>query len=253
MAYSVFAPRMFVVLPDLISPRPRLEGSWAPFATPLSMHRRSFRCFLESRNRPDRYSRLISLPAAWPDVPESFNFFGPVQPVQLRQDSSFSSSYSCSLRLHRAPDSARASRNGRLDLLLESRFHLSSQTNAGHLLTMSTPNALASSSKPSSAAKDPSKKSKKHKEHKEHKAHKSHKEDKDGKHHKKSGRDKESGQDKSKVKSSSSRHAEKDGKGKEKKGPFELHTSRMRLSVPPKYSGDWMAGVRELLDGMVMR
>ncbi|ORY22628.1 hypothetical protein BCR39DRAFT_460421, partial [Naematelia encephala] len=27
----------------------------------------------------------------------------------------------------------------------------------------------------------------------------------------------------------------------------------LRLSVPPKYSGDWLAGVREVLDGMIMR
>nr|WRH23604.1 DNA-directed RNA polymerase I subunit [Naematelia aurantialba] len=42
-------------------------------------------------------------------------------------------------------------------------------------------------------------------------------------------------------------------KDKERSGPFEHHLSRMRLSVPPKYSGDWLTGVREVLDGMIMR
>ena len=40
---------------------------------------------------------------------------------------------------------------------------------------------------------------------------------------------------------------------KEKSGPFEHRLSRMRLSVAPKYSADWLVGVREVLDGMLMR
>lgn len=36
-------------------------------------------------------------------------------------------------------------------------------------------------------------------------------------------------------------------------GPFEHRVQRMRLSVPPKYAADWLAGVNETLDGMLMR
>ena len=79
------------------------------------------------------------------------------------------------------------------------------------------PNAHASSSKDAS-------KSKSHKEHREHKEKSKHK------------------------------HHDKDKKSeKSKSAPFEHRLSRMRLSVPPKYAGDWLAGVREVLNEMLMR
>lgn len=62
--------------------------------------------------------------------------------------------------------------------------------------------------------------------------------------------------------SSSHKHAKgangvKEGGSKKSKsertGPFEHRRMRMRLSVPPRFSGDYMVGVREQLDGMVMR
>ncbi|WVF66130.1 hypothetical protein IAT40_000869 [Kwoniella sp. CBS 6097] len=40
---------------------------------------------------------------------------------------------------------------------------------------------------------------------------------------------------------------------KHDKSPFEHRLSRMRISVPPKFAGDTMSGVREKLDGMIMR
>lgn len=39
----------------------------------------------------------------------------------------------------------------------------------------------------------------------------------------------------------------------EKTGPFEHRTSRLRLSIPPKYGGDYLAGVKDILNGMLMR
>lgn len=39
----------------------------------------------------------------------------------------------------------------------------------------------------------------------------------------------------------------------EKGAPYEVKTMRMRLSIPPRYSADYMGGVREQLDAMVMR
>lgn len=36
-------------------------------------------------------------------------------------------------------------------------------------------------------------------------------------------------------------------------GPFELRTQRMKLSVPPKFSSNWIDGVREMLDSLLMR
>jgi len=46
------------------------------------------------------------------------------------------------------------------------------------------------------------------------------------------------------------------GKGKdksEKTGPFEHRTSRLRLSIPPRYGADYLAGVKDILNGMLMR
>ena len=37
------------------------------------------------------------------------------------------------------------------------------------------------------------------------------------------------------------------------KGPFQHQRSEMRLSLAPKYSGDQLVGVRDALDGLVMR
>lgn len=39
----------------------------------------------------------------------------------------------------------------------------------------------------------------------------------------------------------------------EKTGPFEHRTSRLRLSIPPKYGGDYLAGIKDILNGMLMR
>jgi len=36
-------------------------------------------------------------------------------------------------------------------------------------------------------------------------------------------------------------------------GPFEHRVQRMRLSVPPKFAADWLEGVRETLNGMLMQ
>ncbi|KAL7418815.1 hypothetical protein Q5752_006499 [Cryptotrichosporon argae] len=64
----------------------------------------------------------------------------------------------------------------------------------------------------------------------------------------------------------SSKHKDRDASGVGKKhkkrskpaagsegSPFELRVARMRLSVAPRFAGDWLAGVRETLDGMLMR
>ena len=62
---------------------------------------------------------------------------------------------------------------------------------------------------------------------------------------------------KSKHKDKTKRDKRKDGKQEKetegRTGPFEHRLSRMRLSVAPKFSADWLIGVREQLDGMLMR
>ncbi|KAE8543166.1 hypothetical protein D1P53_000653 [Cryptococcus gattii VGV] len=57
--------------------------------------------------------------------------------------------------------------------------------------------------------------------------------------------------DKSKSKKDKKSKSEKHEKGE--KSPFEHREMRMRLSVPPKFAGDVMAGVRDQLDGMIMQ
>lgn len=57
----------------------------------------------------------------------------------------------------------------------------------------------------------------------------------------------------SKHKSSKEKDDKKDKSTKEKATPFEHRSCRMRLSVPPKYAADWLTGVREMLDAMLMR
>ncbi|OXC85745.1 DNA-directed RNA polymerase I subunit RPA43 [Cryptococcus neoformans AD1-7a] len=57
--------------------------------------------------------------------------------------------------------------------------------------------------------------------------------------------------DKSKLKKDKKFKSEKHEKGE--KSPFEHREMRMRLSVPPKFAGDVMAGVRDQLDGMIMQ
>jgi hypothetical protein len=57
---------------------------------------------------------------------------------------------------------------------------------------------------------------------------------------------------------SKSKDEERKDKGKskdksEKTGPFEHRTSRLRLSIPPRYGADYMAGVKDILNGMLMR
>lgn len=57
-----------------------------------------------------------------------------------------------------------------------------------------------------------------------------------------------------KEKHATPKHAEGDkDKRKEKLGPFEHRFSRLRLSVAPKFAADWLMGVREILDGLIMR
>ena len=90
-------------------------------------------------------------------------------------------------------------------------------------------NAEASSSKPSKA-RDKELKSKHHSSKPHHEKHKSH-------------HPREKREHRSKEK-----HHDK-----EKSGPFELRSSSLRLSIPPKFGGDMLAGVKEILDGMVMR
>jgi len=57
---------------------------------------------------------------------------------------------------------------------------------------------------------------------------------------------------------SKSKDKERKDKGKSKDksentGPFEHRTSRLRLSIPPRYGADYMAGVKDILNGMLMR
>lgn len=62
--------------------------------------------------------------------------------------------------------------------------------------------------------------------------------------------------DKSKSKHKSSKSKGVPGGTKAQRsvdGPFELRNLRMRLAVPPKFSSDYLDGVRETLDGMLMR
>lgn len=59
-----------------------------------------------------------------------------------------------------------------------------------------------------------------------------------------------------KHKSSKDKNRKDTGKSKEKSektGPFEHRTSRLRLSIPPKYGGDYLAGIKDILNGMLMR
>lgn len=58
---------------------------------------------------------------------------------------------------------------------------------------------------------------------------------------------------KSKHKHSKSSQPKVERANSQVEGPFEHRIQRMRLSVPPKYSADWLAGVKETLDGMLMR
>ncbi|WVR03528.1 hypothetical protein IAU60_000520 [Kwoniella sp. DSM 27419] len=61
------------------------------------------------------------------------------------------------------------------------------------------------------------------------------------------------------AQASSSKHKTKKDKSKHSsssksdKSPFEHRLSRMRMSIPPKFAADAMIGVREKLDGMIMR
>lgn len=105
---------------------------------------------------------------------------------------------------------------------------------------MSAPNAEASSSR--ALVKDHSK----HKSHKDkHRGgskheHKS-KDKSTEKHHKEGKEKKRKDHDRHKDPNRISNHS------------FEHRESRMRLSVPPKFAADWLAGVRDVLDGMLMR
>jgi hypothetical protein len=87
---------------------------------------------------------------------------------------------------------------------------------------------------------------------------KEHRKDKSSSKHK-SKRDKKDGKSKSKH-SSKDKHKERKGKGGDKRGqgvgmdgPFEHRISTMRLSVAPRFAGDLVSGVKETLDGMLMR
>lgn len=54
---------------------------------------------------------------------------------------------------------------------------------------------------------------------------------------------------KDKDRKDKSKHKDKS----EKTGPFEHRTSRLRLSIPPRYGGDYLAGIKDILNGMLMR
>ena len=61
---------------------------------------------------------------------------------------------------------------------------------------------------------------------------------------------------KHKSKSKDNKDRKDKGKSKdksEKTGPFEHRTSRLRLSIPPRYGADYLAGVKDILNGMLMR
>lgn len=113
-----------------------------------------------------------------------------------------------------------------------------------------SPNAVASSSKHSLDASQPS--SKKHKSSSSHR----------------------SGDRESSKSSSKQKHKDKHGhkhklrhhddavapnghaavkSRKTREGPFEHRRSKMRISIPPKFGGDYMAGVHEILNSMIMR
>lgn len=103
-------------------------------------------------------------------------------------------------------------------------LHLPTPTHLPLSSIMSTPNAHASSSK----------------DHSKHKKH--HAKDKDGHSH----------THKHKSKSHGSKHSQPHEK-KEKASPWEHRKCKMRLSIPPKYAEDWLSGIRDVLDGMLMR
>ncbi|WVQ93758.1 hypothetical protein IAU59_000835 [Kwoniella sp. CBS 9459] len=69
----------------------------------------------------------------------------------------------------------------------------------------------------------------------------------------KSKKDKSHSHKKDKATSQKESHHHHSSSSKHDKSPFEHRLSRMRISVPPKFAGDTMTGVREKLDGMIMR
>jgi len=58
---------------------------------------------------------------------------------------------------------------------------------------------------------------------------------------------------KSKSKDKDRKDKSKSKDKSEKTGPFEHRTSRLRLSIPPRYGADYLAGVKDILNGMLMR
>jgi hypothetical protein len=72
-------------------------------------------------------------------------------------------------------------------------------------------------------------------------------------HRQKHKKDKSKSKSKSTPNPSSEKKRKSKTKDKDTSGPFEHRLSWMRLSVPPKFASDWLAGVREILDGMLMR
>jgi hypothetical protein len=66
-------------------------------------------------------------------------------------------------------------------------------------------------------------------------------------------KDKKERKEKKDKKDRSSKHSSKSSSRTAIDGPFEHRVQRMRLSVPPKFSADWLVGVREVLNGMLMQ
>jgi DNA-directed RNA polymerase I subunit RPA43 len=71
------------------------------------------------------------------------------------------------------------------------------------------------------------------------------------KHHKSEDKHKSKRGEKSDKSDKKTKH-HKDGSSSSSKS-YQHRTCRMRMSIPPKYSGDWTMGVIEILDGMLIR
>lgn len=72
------------------------------------------------------------------------------------------------------------------------------------------------------------------------------------KHHKTDDKHKSKRSEKSDKSDKKSKH-HKDSSSSSSSKSYQHRTCRMRMSIPPKYSGDWTTGVVEILDGMLIR
>lgn len=111
---------------------------------------------------------------------------------------------------------------------LDSKFQLIQPTS---LIPLPQPRILPYNMSAANAHASSSKHHKHHKSEDKHKSKRGDKSDKKSKHHK----------DGSSSSSSSSSKS------------YQHRTCRMRMSIPPKYSGDWLTGVVEILDAMLIR